>query len=266
MTHQNKKSVLNVNNLTVGYTSKGKTTVIAKNSSFTIQKGELVGVIGRNGAGKSTLLRTLSKMQPSLKGTIALNSKNINDYTPINLAQTLSLVLTDTIPATNLTVLELVALGRQPYTNWVGHLTKSDTLHVKNAIAATSIAHLQHKKCYMLSDGELQKALIARAIAQNTPLIILDEPTTHLDLYHNAQVLQLLKKMTKTLQKTVVYSTHDINSALQLCDKLVVVQEKKIQCNTPEKLIELGVIDALFPSKMVFFDKNNKSLRLNITK
>ena len=157
---------------------------IAENLNLNLQAGKLIALIGANGIGKSTLLRTITGIQKPLHGTVLLNNKKITSYEPLALAQNLSMVLTEKLPPSNLTVFELVALGRQPYTNWIGTLSDVDIQIVQDAIELTQIAHLSQKKHYEISDGQLQKVLIARALAQDTPLIILDEPTTHLDLLH----------------------------------------------------------------------------------
>jgi len=167
--------------------------------------------VGANGIGKSTLLRTLTNVQKPLSGEIYINSKSVLDYEPVELAQQLSLVLTEQIASKNLSVFELVALGRQPYTNWMGNLSQEDITITNKALAQTNIEALKTKKCFELSDGQLQKVMIARALAQDTDLIILDEPTTHLDMYHKAYILKLLKKLAKDTGKTILYSSHEID-------------------------------------------------------
>jgi iron complex transport system ATP-binding protein len=148
-----------------------------------------VALIGVNGVGKSTLLRSLSGLQESLSGEIIINDTPLHNLTPQERSEYISLVLTEQPISKNLSVLELIALGRQPYTNWIGSLSSDDLQHINTAIELVNIEVLRDKKCYELSDGQLQKVLIARALAQNTPVIILDEPTTHLDIYHQAYVL-----------------------------------------------------------------------------
>ena len=147
-------------------------------------------------------------------------------------------VLTEQPLSKNLSILELVAPGRQPYTNWVGSLSFTDREKVRDAIGLVKIEEIQHKKCFELSDGQMQKALIARALAQDTPIMILDEPTSHLDMYHKAQVLQLLKKLSSETKKAIVFATHEINLALQLCDKLILMQPDGIQQGSPQELIQ----------------------------
>ncbi|MEG1026614.1 MAG: ABC transporter ATP-binding protein, partial [Flavobacterium sp.] len=213
-------SILKTSNLNIGYKTKKATVTIAENLNLNLTSGKLVSLIGANGIGKSTLLRTITGIQKPLSGTVFLNDKNINTYKPLDLAQNLSLVLTEKLPPSNLTVFELVALGRQPYTNWVDSLTETDIEKVQEAMALTQIEHLAQKKHFEISDGQLQKVLIARALAQDTPLIILDEPTTHLDLLHKVSLFKLLKKLTQETQKCILFSTHDIDLAIQLSDEM----------------------------------------------
>ena len=149
---------------------------------------------------------------------IVLNNKNLLDYDTNELAQEMSLVLTESLPPSNLTVYEIVALGRQPYTNWLGTLTLEDQQKINEAIALTGISDFIHKKHYEISDGQLQKVMIARALAQDTSIIILDEPTTHLDLVHKVTLLKLLSRLTHETGKTILYSTHDLDLAIQLTD------------------------------------------------
>ena len=182
--------------------------------------------------------------------------------TAADLAKKISLVLTEQPLSKNLRVAELVALGRQPYTNWIGSLTSEDRKRVKNALALVKIEDLQNKKCHELSDGQLQKVLIARALAQNTPLMILDEPTSHLDMYHKAQVLQLLKELSLTTRKAIIFATHELNLALQLCDRIILMKEKKILQGSPAQLVASGALDTLFPDDLITFDPESLSFRI----
>ena len=255
-------AILETKNLTIGYERKGQETVVASEINLALNQGELVAVVGANGVGKSTLLRTLSQVQKPLAGTIDILGKSLETYTPLALATALGLVLTDPIASRNLTVAELVALGRQPYTNWVGRLTEVDRTKISEALEQMHILDLSSKKCHELSDGQLQKALIARAIAQDTPLIILDEPTTHLDIYHKTYVLKLLQKLTHEMQKTLLFSTHEIDLAIQLCDKIVIMIPNKIYYGTPKELIEEGCFSALFPEDLIDFDSETRSFKM----
>src|SRR5690606_10466767 len=222
--------------------------------NFSISKGELVGLVGANGIGKSTLLRTLTGMQNALEGNVFLNEKNLDEYSSFQRATELSVVLTEAPASNNLSVLEMVSLGRQPYTNWIGSLSEKDEKAVQYALEATETISLSNRKCFELSDGQIQRVAIVRALAQDTPLIILDEPTTHLDIYHRAYILKLLKKLASETQKTILFSTHEIDLAIQLTDKMLVMTEEKTYFDSPFKLIEAGYFDVLFPKEIIDFD------------
>lgn len=250
------KIILEARDLTTGYSAKKGNSIIAENVNFSLSEGELVGLVGANGIGKSTLLRTLTGMQKPLKGFVFINEKPLNSYSSFQLATNLSVVLTE-LPATkNLSVLELISLGRQPYTNWIGSLSSSDKKAIEFALEATETTELAQRKCFELSDGQMQRVSIARALAQDTPIIVLDEPTTHLDLYHRAYVLKLLKNLATETRKTILFSTHEIDLAIQLADKMIVMTKDQTFFDSPCKLIEAGQFESLFPEKMIAFDPN----------
>ena len=249
-----KKTILSTSKLSIGYHSKKGNNVIAENLNLTFEEGKLIALVGSNGIGKSTLLRTLAGIQKPLMGTVTLNEKDIHSYTALALAQNLSLVLTEKLPPSNLTVFELIALGRQPYTNWLGKLSDDDLEKINRAIALTHIEHLIDKKHYEISDGQLQIVLIARALAQDTPLIILDEPTTHLDLFHKVSVFKLLKKLSQETNKCILFSTHDIDLAIQLSDEMIVMTEEMVVQDQPCNLILKGVFNTLFKDSSITFD------------
>ena len=248
------KTILYTSNLSIGYQSKKAATTIAKNLNLKLEQGQLVSLVGGNGIGKSTLLRTLTGIQKPLAGTVTLNEKDIHHYEPLALAQNLSLVLTEKLPPSNLTVFELIALGRQPYTNWLGKLSAEDLEKINQAIALTHIEHLVDKKHHEISDGQLQIVLIARALAQDTPLIILDEPTTHLDLFHKVSVFKLLKKLSQEANKCILFSTHDIDLAIQLSDEMIVMTENSVEQDSPCHLISKEIFNTLFKDSSITFD------------
>ena len=185
---------------------------------------------------------------------MSLNEKNIHELDSLSLAQNLSLVLTEKLPPSNLTVFELIALGRQPYTNWIGKLTEHDIAKVNEAMELTQISHLASKKHYEISDGQLQKVLVARALAQDTPLIILDEPTTHLDLLHKVALFKLLKKLTQETEKCILFSTHDIDMAIQLSDEIIIMTPETVVQDQPCNLIMKGSFNTLFKDEHIIFD------------
>ena len=262
MKDQGSHIVLGTKNLKIGYRKKHEETVIASKIDISIKEGELIAVIGVNGVGKSTFLRTLSGIQPELDGEVLINGEDRKDLSSEKLAALISLVLTEQPLSKNLGVAELVALGRQPYTNWIGTLSPEDKQKVSKALQLVNIEKLQHKKCYELSDGQLQKVLIARALAQDTPIMILDEPTSHLDMYHKAQVLKLLKQLSVQTKKAILFATHEINLALQLCDRIILMTPGGVVEGSPSELIQKGAFESIFPSDLIFFDSNTRSFRI----
>jgi len=258
LSNSNQHIILNTNDLSIGYHHKKATIVIQKQLNISLRQGSFVCLLGNNGVGKSTLLKTLSQMLPPLSGNIYLNGKPIRLYTPQERAKQISLVLTEAIPPSNLTVSEIVALGRQPYTNWIGALSVNDQAIIKKAMQQTQIEKFVSKKLYELSDGQKQRVMIARALAQNTPIIILDEPTVHLDIHYKVRILNLLKTICKTLNKSILIATHEVSFAAQLADELWLLFPDKIVLGTPDKLIYDNHLQQLFQSDMVSFNPKSK--------
>src|SRR5882762_7905511 len=191
----NRSPLLQTTDLAAGYRSRRKVTPVAGPLDLGIYTGQLICLLGPNGSGKSTLLRTLAGLQPALKGTIEIAGTGAGKLKPSQLARKISLVLTDPIRYSNLTVWSLVALGRYPYTDWLGMLSEADKAIIAWAIEATGIEAFLDRKVATLSDGESQKVMLARALAQDTPLMMLDEPTAHLDLPSRIQLMQLLHRL-----------------------------------------------------------------------
>ncbi len=257
------QNVLEISNLSIGYSGRnGEDTVIARDLNFSLAQGEFVSIVGANGIGKSTLLRTLAGVQRRLSGQVRITGKSINSLTPQELASSLSIVLTEPLPTRNLTVRELISLGRQPYTNWLGTLTEEDTDAVALSIRNTGLEALENRKCYELSDGQLQKVLIARALAQDTPIMMLDEPTTHLDLYHKVQVLKTMKGIAREFGKTVIYTTHEIDLAIHLCDQMLILDKSGHHFGPPCRHIENQSFQNLFPSDLIDFDPGTGTFKI----
>lgn len=257
------KIILHASNLSIGYTHKKEKSIIASGIDLSLEKGKLIALIGANGIGKSTLLRTITGIQKPLSGTVLLNEKSILELDSLTLAQNLSVVLTEKLPPSNLTVWELIALGRQPYTNWIGTLTDNDITKVNEAVELTQISHLTTKRHYEISDGQLQIVLIARALAQDTPLIILDEPTTHLDLLHKVVLFKLLKKLTQETGKCILFSTHDIDMAIQLSDEMIIMTPENVVQDQPCNLIMKGSFNTLFKDEHIVFDSEKGKFIIN---
>ncbi len=226
------KTSLIIKNLAFGYAKKS----IFEGLNFEFKTSTLIGVIGLNGVGKSTFLRTIAGLQAPIFGDVFIDDKNFNNLSIIEKAKNMSIVLTEALPESNITVHELVALGRQPYTNWLGKLSKTDIEKINLAIQQTEISEFLNKKHFEISDGQLQKVMIARALAQDTPIIILDEPTTHLDYKNKHILLKLLKKLTTEHQKIILFSTHDIDLAFSFCDEILLFTPNKIIKDTPKNI------------------------------
>ncbi len=249
--------ILSCQDLCVGYKEKDRSRTVAGPLALQLFPGTLTAVVGVNGIGKSTLLRTLGQVQPALSGTIYLQGQEVGSLGYERIAASLALVLTEPPATRNLTVAELVQLGRHPYTDWMGRLRQADRRMVLESLERMGLKDLAKRKCYELSDGQLQKVMIARALAQDTPLLLLDEPTTHLDLYHKVQILKLLKEVSHELGKTVLFTTHEISLAIQLCDQILILDGKENPFGTPCELIEASCFDRLFPQDLIRFDPNS---------
>ena len=250
------KNSIKTKNLHIGYQQKKSVLTIQKNINFQLFKGEFVGILGKNGIGKSTLLRTLTGVQDAISGEVFIQGKNIQSFNLKELSSLLSLVLTERLPESQLTVYELVALGRQPYTNWIGKLGEKDVEKINWALEQTETMSLANRHFNELSDGQLQRVLIARALAQDTQIILLDEPTAHLDMHHTIKIFKLLKKLSKETNKTIIITTHEINLAINSADQLILLTDKEVIAGNKKILIERNSFDHLFSSEIVKFNSN----------
>lgn len=244
-----KPAVLQGTNVTIGY-KKGKNIYpIHQQLNFQLYRGELTCLLGANGAGKSTLLRTLAAAQPALAGELSLLGRPLNTYSEKERSKNIGIVLTDKTQAGGLTVYELVALGRQPHTGFFGRLHKEDKHIIVHALQSVGIAHKSNCYTAELSDGERQKVMIAKALVQECPLILLDEPTAFLDVTSRIEIMQLLHRLAVDEQKAILLSTHDIEQALVLADRLwLLSKENGLACGVTEDLIMQNSMDTLFPS------------------
>lgn len=259
-----KEATIRINNLSIGYRSKNDTKLVASNITTTIYSGELTCLLGANGVGKSTLLRTLSAFQPRLSGEIALLGHDIQDYSDKELSTIVGVVLTDKCDIRNMSVRELIEMGRSPYTGFWGRLGKEDKRVVEEAIALVRIENLVSRMVHTLSDGERQKVMIAKALAQETPVIYLDEPTAFLDFPSKVEIMQLLHQLTRTTDKTIFLSTHDLELALQIADKIWLMdRDKGISTGTPEDLALSGHLSGFFSRKGIIFDTETGLFRIN---
>jgi iron complex transport system ATP-binding protein len=255
--------VLQTYDLSIGYKKlRQSPSVVAANLSLELFPGELVCVLGPNGAGKTTLLRTLAGMQSPLSGRVLINEHDLNALSPQDRARHLSIVLTDRVDVGTLSVYALVALGRYPYTDWQGRLTAADEEVVRWAIQVVGAEPLVSRNVGELSDGERQKVMIARALAQEPHLMILDEPTAFLDLPRRVEIMTILRKLVRDTQRAILLSTHDLDLALRHADKIWLMPfGGKLQVGTPEDLVLSGAFESAFHSEGVSFDPQTGSFR-----
>lgn len=260
-----KLPLLQTMNLAVGYASGSKkTTTIAGPLAVEIHPGQLICLLGPNGSGKSTLLRTLAGLQHALEGTIEIAGTVSGKLKPAQLAKKISLVLTDSVRGSNLTVYSLVALGRYPYSSWLGILDDADRAIIAWAIEATRVESFLNRKVATLSDGESQKVMLARALAQDTPLMMLDEPTAHLDLPSRIQLMRLLHQLAKETNKGILISTHELDLALQVADEVWLLQAGgKFNKGVPEDLVLNGTFETAFDKEGILFDKTTGNFNIH---
>lgn len=258
-----KQNTIQLEDLSIGYNSKKNTKVVARHITTTIFSGELTCLLGANGIGKSTLLKTLTAFQPKLSGNISVAGKNIELYSEKQLARLISVVLTEKFDIKNMTSRELISLGRSPYTGFWGNIGKEDNEIIDQAISLVKIENLSARMVHTLSDGERQKVMIAKALAQQTPIILLDEPTAFLDFPSKVEIMQLLHQLSRKTNKTIFLSTHDLELALQIADKIWLMDsENGIRTGTPEDLSLNGSLSGFFARKGIIFDQDTGLFRV----
>lgn len=242
--------ILHTANLSVGYQAR----TVLSSLNLNLEKGQITCLLGPNGSGKSTLIRTLAGIQKPLMGMVSLQGTNLREVTPKTLAKQLSLVLTDRIAPGNLTVYGLVSLGRFPYTTWMGSLSDEDKDVIRWALEITGTLQFANRHIGELSDGEKQKVMIARALAQQTDLIILDEPTAHLDSPNRIEIFHLLGELVSSGHRAILISTHDIDTAIANADKLWLVANESISQGAPEDLVLDGRLENAFTKEGLSFN------------
>ena len=258
-----KEPTIRIESLSMGYRGKNNVTVVARDINAALQGGELTCLLGPNGAGKSTLLRTLSAFLPAVSGQIFLLGRKLSDYTDKELSKVIGVVLTEKPDVRNMTVYDMVGLGRSPYTGFWGNLHDEDRRIVDEAIEMVGIGPLRDRLIQTLSDGERQKVMIAKALAQQTPVIFLDEPTAFLDFPSKVEIMQLLHRLSRTMGKTIFLSTHDLDLALQMADKIWLLDKSKgVHIGTPQELALNGVISDFFVRKGISFDASSLQFRI----
>lgn len=271
--------MIELKDLTIGYAQKNNTKVVASNINATLHSGRLTCLIGANGIGKSTLLRTLSAFQPPLSGEIFIDNESpipLSTLTDKQLSRLIGVVLTEKPDVQNMTVFELVGLGRSPYTGFWGRLNEEDKEVVKESLRLVGIESLQDRLIQTLSDGERQKTMIAKALAQQTPVIYLDEPTAFLDYPSKVEMLTLLRHLARETGKTIFLSTHDMELALQIADELWLMtaespsnnglcqnpKETTLIIGTPRELAANGSLSHFIDRPGLHFDPQTLAIRV----
>jgi iron complex transport system ATP-binding protein len=244
-------TILEIKSLSIGYKESG---ILAGSINLNLTKGELTGLIGLNGIGKSTFLKTLLRLNAPISGNVFIEGKNIKSLSSNKLALLCSFVSTETVRVNEMTVYDLVSIGRYPFTGWNGKLQKTDKKLVEEAIESVGIWGLRNRKILQLSDGERQRASIARALAQDTPIIILDEPTAFLDIKNRYEIIHLLRNLTVEKAKSILFSSHDLGNVMQVADKLWIMDNGEIHEGSPEDMVIEGKIESVFSSEELVFN------------
>ena len=254
--------VIEASDLVIGYDQKGNDQVVVHDSlQFKLFAGELTSLLGLNGTGKSTLLRTICGFQPILAGSIRLKGRMLSDYSQAELSRITGVVLTEKTNAGGITVNELVSLGRHPHTGFWGVLKAEDKKIVAESLEAVDMLHNADRPVAELSDGERQKTMIAKVLAQQCPIIILDEPTAYLDVTSRIETLTLLRRLAVEHQKAILLSTHDLELAIQMSDRIWLLEpERPLECGVPEDLILSGSFNKFFEKKGITFDSSTGKL------
>ncbi len=259
-----RKETIKITDLTTGYHSRHGVREVTKDINASLYSGELTCLLGPNGAGKSTLLKTLIAFIPPISGEIVIKGKTLDEYSDSELAETIGVVLTDKVNLENMTAEQLVALGRSPYTGFWGRLGQDDRQIVEEAIKLVGIEELRSRTVRTLSDGERQKVMIAKVLAQETPVIFLDEPAAFLDYPSKVEIMQLLQRLAREKGKTVFLSTHDLELALQIADKVWLLDKVNgVSTGTPEDLALDGTIGRYFNREGLIFDGSAGLFRIN---
>ncbi|MFC2151644.1 ABC transporter ATP-binding protein [Bacteroidota bacterium] len=260
---KSQEKVLKINNLEIGYTLKKSTkNIVFKDINLTGNSSELIALVGRNGIGKSTLLRNIAGLQQPFQGEILYYDKLRKVYNRSEFAKIASFVSTEIVNISNLKVFDLVSLGRFPHTNWFGKLNSNDINRSNQALEMVGMSNFSQKNVNEISDGERQRVMIARTLAQDTNLIVLDEPTAFLDLPNKYEIVHLLNILSKKENKTVIFSTHDLNIAIQEADKIWLMLDNEIYEGAPEDLILKEQFNKIFEESNLKFDKQKGEFRM----
>ena len=245
-------------NIRLGY---GNRTLI-EGLTAEVQRGKLTALVGRNGTGKSTLLRAIAQLGEVLEGEIMLDGRALTTLSPTDMASLVAFVTTDKVRIANLRCRDVVALGRAPYTNWIGRMQEQDRLIVEQALASVGMSDYADKTMDRMSDGECQRIMIARALAQQTPIILLDEPTAFLDMPNRYELCTLLRRLSHEEHKCILFSTHELDIALSLCDAIALISPPELHILPTEEMVHSGHIERLFTTGIVSFDPATRAVNI----
>ena len=254
--------IIALEQLAIGYE---RNNPLLSEINLSVRPGEMVALIGRNGTGKSTLLKSMIGLIPLMNGNCYLDKASLHSYDLRKRARKISYVSSQVSQLPSISVRELVAMGRMPYTGWMGRLGEEDKLKVEHALDEVQMGSFMERKLDQLSDGERQRAMIARAFVQDTPLMVLDEPTAFLDIPNKYELIRLLTGF-RNGGKSIVYSTHDLETAMLYADKLWVIHQGEILEGAPEDLGISGLIKTLFESSGITFDEESRRFKYTESK
>ncbi len=259
----NPKSMLHTQELSIGYTYRGSESVLQSGLNLKLFESDFVCLIGPNGCGKSTLIRTLGGLQKSMSGDVFIEDEKLTSLGYSTRSQLINTVLTDRTAVDHITVEEVVVLGRYTFTNWIGSLSGPDKDFISNSIHEVGLSGFEDRMLSTLSDGERQRVFIAKALASDAPLLLLDEPTAHLDISNRVEVLTLLRNLSITSGHTCLVSTHDLDLALQLADEIwLMLPDQGMICCTPEEIVQQDYLDEVFGNNTLFFNSESGNFAL----
>lgn len=257
-----RKKILSFDSLKIGYTSGKKAKPLLPPLKASCVAGELIAVIGKNGIGKSTLLKTITGLHPMISGKILIDDHDLKDYSRLQLSAKVGYISTETVKVSNMKVYDLVSLGRFPHTNWFGAIDSLNHNAVMDALMKTGMTDFINRKITELSDGERQRAMIAMVLAQDAIIMIMDEPTAFLDISNKYEVIHLMRDLAQRRNKTIIYSTHDFNTAINQADKIWFITEGGLIEGAPEDIMIRGSFKALFDESKVIFNTADGSFSI----
>ena len=250
--------MIRFDNIRLGY---GDRTLI-ENLSAEVRRGQLTALVGRNGTGKSTLLRAIAQLGEVMAGDIFIDGAPLRTLSPSDMASRVAFVTTDKVRIANLRCRDVVALGRAPYTNWIGRMQEQDKAIVEQSLASVGMSDYADKTMDRMSDGECQRIMIARALAQQTPIILLDEPTAFLDMPNRYELCTLLRRLAHDEQKCILFSTHELDIALSLCDAIALISPPELHILPTDDMVRSGHIERLFTTGIVEFDPTTRAVSI----